>query len=76
MTHLDMFKSLPHIDGNYNIIIDWGYTPNLYHFDSKWWVSWIHCEEGDTLLDYSGNTPEEAIENAYNNHKYKVYYEG
>lgn len=58
---LSLFKTLPHLDGNYNIVDDWGYTPNLYHFDTQWFVDWIHCEEGDSLLSYSGKTPEEAI---------------
>ena len=58
---LALFKTLPHLDGNYNIVDDWGYTPNLYHFDTQWFVDWIHCEEGDSLLSYSGKTPEEAI---------------
>lgn len=65
MTHLEMFKKLPHLNGNCEIVNDWGYTPSLYHFDTKWFVSWIHCEEGDSLLDCGGDTPEEAIEKAY-----------
>lgn len=69
MTHLEMFKNLPHLNYRKEVIEDWGYTPSLYHFDTKWYVSWIHCEEGNTLLEYQGNTPEEAIEKAYNYYK-------
>lgn len=76
--YIGKFKKLPHLcvdyEGdklpglpyNYKVINDWGYAPNLYHFDTKWHVSWIHCSEGDGILDFECNTPEEAIENAYN----------
>lgn len=63
---LTMFTSLPHLDDNKKIVDDWGYTPNLYHFDTKWHVSWIHCSEGDSLVDFMGDSPEEAITKAYN----------
>ena len=35
MNALDLFKRLPHLDGDKKVIKDWGYTPNLYHFDTK-----------------------------------------
>ena len=63
---LEKFKELPHINSDYKIVNDWGYTPNLYHFDKSWHVTWIHCEEGDGLDDFEGKTPEEAIDKAYN----------
>lgn len=66
---LDLFKELPHLNGDYEVIDDWGYTPSIYHFDTQWLVSWVHCEDGDTLLDYAADTPEEAINLAYNNYK-------
>lgn len=65
MGELDKFKELPHINSLYEIVDDWGYAPNLYHFDGDWHVTWIHCEEGDGLDDFEGNTPEEAINKAY-----------
>lgn len=65
MDALKVFMLLPHLDGYQRVISDWGYTPSLYHFDSEWHVSWVHCEEGDSLQDFSGKTPEEAIDNAF-----------
>ena len=65
MTELDKFKELPHINSLYEIVDDWGYAPNLYHFDGDWHVTWIHCEDGDGLDDFIGATPEEAINKAY-----------
>lgn len=65
MVELDKFKELPHINSLYEIVDDWGYAPNLYHFDGDWHVTWIHCEEGDGLNDFVGETPEEAINKAY-----------
>jgi hypothetical protein len=66
---LEKFKELPHIDTDcgsiYRVVNDWGYSPNLYHYDGSWHVSWIHCQEGDTLKDFSGSTPEEVIDLAY-----------
>lgn len=65
MGELDKFKELPHINSLYEIVDDWGYAPNLYHFDGDWHVTWINCEEGDGLDDFVGETPEEAINKAY-----------
>ncbi len=65
MTALEKFQELPHINSSYEILDDWGYTPSLYHFDGMWHVSWIHCSDGDSLDDFSGSTPEEAIDKAY-----------
>ena len=62
---LENFKSLQHISGDLKQTLeDWGYAPNLYHFDGSWHVSWIHCSEGDALIDFSGSTPEDAIDKA------------
>jgi len=64
---LENFKSLQHISGDLKSTLqDWGYAPNLYFFDTMWHVSWISCEEGDGIKDFDGNTPEEAIDKAYN----------
>lgn len=65
MTALEKFQELPHINSLYELQEDWAYTPNLYHFEGEWHVSWIHCSEGDALNDFSGSTPEEAIDKAY-----------
>lgn len=66
MTALEKFQELPHLNSSYEKLDDWGYTPNLYHFDGEWHVSWIHCEDGDALNGFSGSTPEKAIDKAYN----------
>ena len=63
---LEKFKSLQHITGDLKRTLqDWGYAPNLYFCDEMWHVSWISCEEGDSIKDFEGNTPEEAIDKAY-----------
>lgn len=67
MNALDLFKILPHLDGDKKVIMthDWGYIPNLYHFDTKWHVSWIHYDDGDAFIDFEEETPEEAIQKAF-----------
>lgn len=66
MTTLEKFKKLPqHITHKYELLYDYGYCPNLYHFDGNWHVTYIHCEDMDGLDDFTGNTPEEAIDKAY-----------
>ena len=66
-TPLEKFKSLQHISRDlHQTLEDWGYAPNLYFFDGMWHISWISCEEGDSIKDFEGNTPEEAIDKAYN----------
>lgn len=63
---LEKFKSLQHISEDlHQTLEDWGYAPNLYFFDGMWHVSWISCEEEDTIKDFEGNTSEEAINKAY-----------
>lgn len=65
-TDLDKFKSLQHISGDLKSTLqDWGYAPNLYHFDGNWHVDWISCEEGDSIKGFTGDTAEEAINKAY-----------
>ena len=64
---LDKFKTLQHITGDMKSTVeDWGYAPNLYHFDGSWHVDWISCEEGDSIKGFTAETPEEAIDKAYN----------
>jgi hypothetical protein len=66
-TELDKFKSLQHLSGDLKSTLqDWGYAPNLYHFDGSWHVDWISCEEGDSIKGFTGDTAEEAINKAYN----------
>ena len=63
---LDKFKTLQHISGDLkHTLEDWGYTPNLYHFDGSWHVDWIHCDDGDSLKGFTAETAEEAIDKAY-----------
>ena len=69
MDYLEIFSKLPHINGDGEIVDDWGYTPSLYHFDGEWQVCWHHCEDGDGLFGFSGSTPEEAIQKAYDNYE-------
>jgi len=38
----------------------------LAHFDGMWHVDWIHCEDDDSVVGFSANTTEEAIDKAYN----------
>lgn len=62
---LEKFKTLQHITGDMKATVqDWGYAPNLYQFDGSWHVDWISCEEGDSLIGFSAETPEEAINKA------------
>lgn len=64
---LEKFKSLQHISGDlHKTLEDWGYAPNLYYFDGSWHVDWISCEEGDSIKGFTADTPEEAINKAYN----------
>lgn len=64
---LEKFKSLQHISGDlHQTLEDWGYAPNLYFFDGMWHVSWISCEEGDSIKDFEDNTPEVVIDKACN----------
>ena len=64
---LDKFKTLQHITGDKKSTVeDWAYTPNLYHFDGSWHVDWISCEDGDYIYGFTAETPEDAIDKAYN----------
>ena len=64
---LDKFKTLQHITGDMKSTVeDWGYAPNLYHFDGSWHVDWISCEDGDSIYGFTAETPEDAIDKAYN----------
>ena len=43
---------------------DEGYTPTLYWYDKAYCIDWM-SEENDTILDFNGDTPEEAINKAF-----------
>lgn len=63
---LALFMKLPHINSNKVVTFDsWGYVPSLYYFDGSWVVDWLHSEDGDSLVSFSADTPEEAIQKAY-----------
>lgn len=63
MDYLKLFSSLPNFNLNKQIILNDGYNPTLYKWDGKWTVSWI-SDEGDSMLDIVGDSPEDAITNA------------
>lgn len=65
MNALDLFKKLPHLNGNKEVVDDWEYTPSLYHFDTMWHVSWMHCDDGYGFIDFYDELPEEAIKKAF-----------
>ena len=66
-TVIDKFRSLQHIDDTHKSTCqDWGYAPNLYHFDGAWNITWIHCAEGDSLYGFSAESIEEVVDKAYN----------
>lgn len=43
---------------------DEGYTPILYWYDKAYCVDWM-SEENDTICNITGDTPEEAINKAF-----------
>lgn len=66
ITPLDKFKGLPHLNEKQEVITDYeGYAPTLYPYEDKWFVSWV-SSEGDSILDFQAESPEKAIESAYN----------
>lgn len=66
MTIEEMIIKLPHLTYEKKITDDWGYTPNIYHFDGQWHCCWHHCEDCDALFGFTGETPVEAVTKAYN----------
>ena len=66
----EILKSLPNLEDNESFTVvtqeDEGYTPNLYKYEGEWHLDWVSIEEGDSLLDFIGNSPIEAARKAYN----------
>lgn len=70
LSGIALFKELPHIDSSrFTCCDNEGYVPSLYFYNGFWIVDWIHCEDGDSLFSFSGETPEEAIQKAYKYYK-------
>lgn len=69
---LEKFALLPNLnifghDCDYIVVNkeeDEGYAPTLYYYDKRYIMDWIG-DEHDSILDFSGNTPEEAIDEAF-----------
>lgn len=66
MTTEEMLVKLPCLWAD-EAVVPYGeeYCPNLYPYDEEWHLTWIHCSEGDTLVDFQGATPNEAVSKAY-----------
>jgi hypothetical protein len=71
LTPLEKFALLPNItmfeEGELTKVDkqrDEGYTPTLYWYNKAYCVDWIG-EENDTILGFNGDTPEEAINKAF-----------
>ena len=71
LTPLEKFALLPNItmfeEGELTKVDkqqDEGYTPTLYWYYKAYCVDWIG-EENDTILGFNGDTPEEAINKAF-----------
>lgn len=70
----EMLMKLPYVapteeEGNDKLeVVKVGYIPMLYYYwdVEKWCVDWIHYSESDSLFVIEGNTPTEAVTNAYN----------
>ena len=71
LSALEKFALLPNItifeEGYFTKVDkeqDEGYTPTLYWYDKAYCVDWMG-EENDTILGFNGDTPEEAINKAF-----------
>lgn len=71
LSALEKFVLLPNInifeEGEFTKVDkeqDEGYTPTLYWYARAYCVDWIG-EENDTILGFNGDTPEEAINKAF-----------
>lgn len=62
MDYLKLFSSLPNFNRNKQIVLNDAYNPTLYKWGGDWTISWI-SDDGDSILDIVGNSPEEAIKN-------------
>ena len=70
MTALEKFLSLPNLTLNpetkeFKKVKEDDYNPTLYHYDRRYFVDWINGDEGDSLIDFSATTVEQAIDMAY-----------
>ena len=67
----EMITRLPYIDceadsDEYEVVEeDEGYSPTLYKYDDMWHLDWMSQEEGDSLVDFTGYSPTEAVTKAY-----------
>ena len=71
--YFKLFASLEHLNGEYEKVEDdWGYAPTLYSFDGQWHVSWTSSEEGDDLISYEADSPQEVILKAFENYELDI----
>lgn len=65
---LELFTKLPSLrkDERDNLVPDGYYSPMLYHEKGSWYINWYDTEDLiDSAYIVDGNTPEEAIQKAY-----------
>ena len=71
LTALEKFALLPNItmfeEGELTKVDkqqDEGYTPTLYYYNKNYQVEWIN-DENNAICNITGDTPEEAIDKAF-----------
>lgn len=71
MIYLRLFEELPNFNCNMQRVLNDDYNPTLYKWEGRWIVSWVN-DDGESLIECEGATPEEAILNASRKVTYEI----
>lgn len=61
----NQLQKLPRLNNQYDVVENGDYIPTLYFTDGLWFISWMHFDDAETILEYKAETIEEVVKIAF-----------
>ena len=61
----NQLQKLPRLNNQYDVKEDGDYIPTLYFTDGLWFISWMHFDDAESILEYKAETIEEVVRIAF-----------
>lgn len=62
---LALLQKLPRLNNQYDVVENGDYIPTLYFTDGLWFISWMHFDDAEIILEYKAETIEEVVKIAF-----------
>lgn len=61
----NQLQKLPRLNNQYDVEENGDYIPTLYFTDGLWFISWMHFDDAESILEYKAETIEEVVKIAF-----------